>query len=122
MNLNGRLVCALVLVLAFLGLSGALWLQTSRLAKAQESLAGERIISATNSEAAKQCSDGVDELQRKAAQSAVDAASAIQAAQKRADTLQSRAQRQLAAKPSTPGNDCKSAADRFDAWLIERKQ
>lgn len=122
MNLNGRLVCAFVLVLAFLGLSGALWLQTSRLAKAQDSLVAERVVTSINAEAAKQCSSGVDELQKKAAQSAADAASAIQSAQKRADNLQARAQRQIAAKPSTPGNDCKSAADRFDQWLIERNQ
>lgn len=116
----GRLVGVGVLVAAFLALSGAVWIQTSRLASAKESLEAERIASAANSTAAQMCSDGVSELQIKASEAAAIAASAVEAAKKRAETLEARAQRQLRTPATDPGDDCKSANQRFNNWLTER--
>jgi hypothetical protein len=116
----GKLIGLGVVVAAFLGLSGALWVQTSRLEAAKTSLEGERLISAANATAAIQCSDGVNKLQIDAAAAAASAASAVRSAQSRARSLQDNAQRQLRTPASVPGDDCKSASQRFNNWLTER--
>lgn len=67
--------------------------------------------------AAQQCSDGVADLRRRADDAEKKAATARrEAAAARADRNR-KADQIISAPPSQPGNDCASAADRFNRYL-----
>jgi hypothetical protein len=70
--------------------------------------------------AASQCSESVANLQRLAAKRQREGRPAIAAAAKTAQVAEQRADQILAAPPSTPGDDCKSAQDQVDIWLASR--
>jgi hypothetical protein len=119
---TGKIIGATVIVVGFLALATSnyflfSWWQEERDAA---TTAGEQLAETLRD--AEQCTAGVKALQVESAAAAASAASAVAAAQKKAETLQARAQRQLRTPASTPGDDCKSSAQRFDRWLTERAQ
>lgn len=67
------------------------------------------------------CSAGVDSLQTQAETRRLAAVPQILAAKQTAVAANKRADTILATPASTPGNDCKSAADRVDAWWLAQK-
>lgn len=69
---------------------------------------------------AAQCSGSVTNLQRLAAKRLREGQPAIAAAAKTAQVAEQRADLILAAPPSTPGDDCKSAQDQVNDWLANR--
>jgi hypothetical protein len=71
--------------------------------------------------AAKQCSDGVKDLQDAAADSKVDHLMALANAKEAADRANRRADIILKAGPAAPGDDCKSAQIRVDQWWQTRQ-
>lgn len=73
------------------------------------------------SAAATLCSASIEGMEAAAAERAREATRFRAKAESNARTHQVRAHRILATPPSTPGDACKSAADRVDAWLIERR-
>lgn len=112
-----RWVAVLVVVLGLIAGNvtlGYLWLQERDAA----TIAGEQLADTTRD--AKQCSDSVTQLAVIAASDAASAASAVAAAKLTAAQAEQRARRQQSTPPSTPGDDCKSASQRFDRWLTER--
>ena len=66
------------------------------------------------------CSKGVADMQTRAADAAEVAAPRRAAAAASAAAADKRADQILASSPTTPTNDCKSAADQVDAWLSTR--
>ncbi len=70
--------------------------------------------------AAVACSAGVDDLQTKAETRRLAAAPKVEAAKQAAVAGNKKADVILATPASTPGNDCKSATDRVDAWWADR--
>lgn len=70
--------------------------------------------------AAVACSAGVDSLQTTAENRRLAAVPQILAAKQNAAAANKRADTILATPATTPGNDCKSAADRVDAWWADR--
>jgi hypothetical protein len=70
--------------------------------------------------AAAQCSTAVDALQETAQIRRQAADKARTEAKVLATTHAQRADQVLATPPSTPGDDCKSARDRVDAWWAAR--
>ncbi|RYF80352.1 MAG: hypothetical protein EOO29_14175 [Comamonadaceae bacterium] len=73
-------------------------------------------------DAASLCSDAVDALRTLADQRAAEARRAQGLAQKAARQRQAVAQQILATPPAVPGDDCRSAQVRVDAWLQGRGQ
>ena len=73
---------------------------------------------ATN--AAGLCSKGAADMQTRAGAAAKAAAPIRAAAAASAAVADKRADQILASSPTTPTNDCKSAADQVDAWLSTR--
>jgi hypothetical protein len=71
---------------------------------------------ATASAAAELCSQGVARLQALADQRARDAEAARQQAAQQAVELDAQADAELARPPAVPGDACKSAQIRLDAW------
>jgi hypothetical protein len=71
---------------------------------------------ATASAAAEQCSQGVAHLQALADQRAREAEAARQQAAQQAAELDAQADAELARPPAVPGDACKSAQIRLDAW------
>lgn len=82
-------------------------------------VAVERTEQATG--AAVACSAGVDDLQTKAETRRLEAAPKVEAAKQAAAAGNKRADVILATPASTPGNDCKSATDRVDAWWLSQR-
>lgn len=70
--------------------------------------------------AATACSDGVEALADVAATRKAEAAAARAKAAQLANKHQAAAQRELATPATVPGNDCQSAADRAQRWLVNR--
>lgn len=81
-------------------------------------VAVERTEQATG--AAVACSAGVDELQTKAETRRLEAAPKVEAAKQAAVAGNKKADVILTTPATTPGDDCKSAADRIDTWWADR--
>lgn len=72
------------------------------------------------SNAALECNASIGELQDQADARAIKALPLLADAKAKAMTLEQRAQATLAAPATAPGDDCKSAQGRADAWLQSR--
>lgn len=70
--------------------------------------------------AALACSAGVDDLQTKAETRRLEAAPRVEAAKQAAAAGNRKADVILATPATAPGDDCKSATDRVDAWWADR--
>lgn len=81
-------------------------------------VAVERTSQATG--AAVACSSGVDKLEKQAETRHAAAAPKIAAAKVAAVTAAKKADVILATPATAPGDDCKSATDRVDAWWADR--
>lgn len=72
--------------------------------------------------AAQECSKGVETLQDKAKQRHKEAAPLIEAAKQEAQAGNKRADEILSTPAAAPGDDCRSAQARVDAWWDKRGQ
>lgn len=70
--------------------------------------------------AAVACSAGVEDLQTKAETRRLESAPKVEAAKQAAVASNKKADVIMATPATTPGDDCKSAADRVDAWWADR--
>lgn len=86
----------------------------------RDELASQKVQRQAAESAAEACSKGVEALQARAAAATKAAAVARAAAAASAAAGAARADQILASPPSTPGDDCKSAADQVDQWLQGR--
>lgn len=68
------------------------------------------------------CSDATDALRLLADKRKTEADKASAAAKRAAASYEQRADAILARPASVPGDDCRSATDRAEAWLAGRKQ
>jgi mannitol-specific phosphotransferase system IIBC component len=109
-------VAALVvgLIISTFLLFGARDEALKKLEKAEADLIQERTLS-------KQCSDSVKALETAAAKAQEDNRKAIELAAGTNTNKVKKAQKILSTPPTVPGNDCKSASDRIQSWLKERK-
>lgn len=71
---------------------------------------------ATARAAADQCTKGVERLEALADQRAREAEEARRVAEQQAAELDARADEELATPPAVPGDACKSAQARIEAW------
>lgn len=78
----------------------------------------EKTVQATG--AAVACSAGTESLVKKADERKAAAAPKIEAAKLVAAAANAKGDSILATAATTPGNDCKSASDRVDAWWVDR--
>ena len=112
--LNRRLLIALVVsVLSNIALG---WAWLGQHDKAVVSKVEERQAVGV----ALQCSQGTEQLEQKAMQRQAQAAPKIAAAASSARQADERADQILSTPASVPGDDCRSAADRVDAWWKAR--
>lgn len=107
---------AISLAISLAGNAALGWSYLGQLDKAV--VAVERTEQATG--AAVACSAGVDNLETQAETRRLAAAPQILAAKQTAAAASKKADIILATPASTPGNDCKSAADRIDTWWTDR--
>lgn len=66
------------------------------------------------------CTQGVESLTTQATKRHKEAAPKVEAAKQAADTSNKQADKILSTPAAAPGDDCKSAQDRVDAWWTER--
>lgn len=120
MTVTQVIIAALALLLALSTTANA-WLGNEYISARQEAaLQAERTRQATD--AAMQCSSSIGELEDRARAAAARALPVLAAAQAKALSLEQRAQATLAAPATVPGDDCRSARDRLEAWLASRGQ
>ena len=109
------LIAALLISLAGNGLLGRLYMN------ARDDVTEAEMMEEQARGAADTCSKSIEQLTKAAAEQQAAAREALKVARDEANKRSTRADTILRTPATTPGNDCKSAADRAAVWLRDRK-